>query len=87
MLVISYARLFFADSRTGFDFVDHNAIIGELRNIQIHPAILFDGCKNFNVIFLKKPWSTPGNDTWPYFVRCSYQISFEQLARASEVCR
>ena len=35
-----YARLFFADFRKGFDLVDHNFIIGELRNLQVHPAII-----------------------------------------------
>jgi hypothetical protein len=35
-----YARLFFADIRKGFDLVDHNFIIGELRNLQVHPAII-----------------------------------------------
>jgi hypothetical protein len=35
-----YARLFFADFRKGFDLVNHNFIIGELRNLQVHPAII-----------------------------------------------
>ena len=35
-----YARLFFADFRKSFDLVDHNFIIGELRNLQVHPAII-----------------------------------------------
>ena len=35
-----YARLFFADFRKGFDLVDQNFIIGELRNLQVHPAII-----------------------------------------------
>ena len=35
-----YARLFFADFRKGFDLVDYNFIIGELRNLQVHPVII-----------------------------------------------
>jgi hypothetical protein len=35
-----YARLFFADFRKGFDLVNHNFIIGKLRNRQVHPAII-----------------------------------------------
>ena len=35
-----YARLFFADFRKSCDLVDHNFIIGELRNLQVHPAII-----------------------------------------------
>ena len=37
------ARLFFADFRKGFDLVDHNVIIEELENLEIHPII--DGLK------------------------------------------
>jgi hypothetical protein len=33
-------KIFFADFRKGFDLVDHNFIIGELRNLQVHPAII-----------------------------------------------
>ena len=35
-----YARLFFADFRKGFDLVDHNVIISELHNLNVHPTII-----------------------------------------------
>ena len=35
-----YARLFFADFRKGFDLVDHNVIISELNNLNVHPTIV-----------------------------------------------
>lgn len=34
------ARLFFADFRKGFDPVNHNIIIHELVNINVHPVIV-----------------------------------------------
>ena len=33
-------RLFFADFRKGFDTVDHNVIINELENLQVHPVLV-----------------------------------------------
>ena len=33
-------RLFFADFRKGFDMVDHNVIINELENLQVHPVLV-----------------------------------------------
>ena len=39
-------RLFFADFKTGFDLVDHNAIVQELFNINVHP-ILIQWVKSF----------------------------------------
>ena len=35
-----YARLFFADLRKGFDLVDHNVIISELHNLNVHSTII-----------------------------------------------
>jgi hypothetical protein len=35
-----YARFFLADFKKGFDLVDHNFIIVELRNLQVRPAII-----------------------------------------------
>ena len=33
-------RLFFADFRKGFDLVDHNILIDELANLNLHPVII-----------------------------------------------
>ena len=33
-------RMFFADFRKGFDLVDHNVIINELENLQVHPVLV-----------------------------------------------
>ena len=33
-------RLFFADFRKGFDLVDHNILIDELENLNVHPVII-----------------------------------------------
>ena len=35
-----FVRLFFADFRKGFDLVDHNIIIDELGNLNVHPTII-----------------------------------------------
>ena len=35
-----FVPLFFADFRKGFDLVDHNIIIDELGNLNLHPAII-----------------------------------------------
>ena len=35
-----FVRLFFADFRKGFDLVDHNILIDELENLNVHPAII-----------------------------------------------
>ena len=34
------ARLFFADFRKGFDLVDHNIIVRELVNLNVHPVLI-----------------------------------------------
>ena len=33
-------RMFFADFRKGFDLVDHNVVINELENLQVHPVLV-----------------------------------------------
>ena len=35
-----FVRLFFANFRKGFDLVDHNRIIDELENLNVHPVIV-----------------------------------------------
>ena len=35
-----FVRLFFADFRKGFDLVDHNVLIDELENLNVHPVII-----------------------------------------------
>lgn len=34
------ARLFFADYSKGFDMIDHNVLIDELRNLYVHPVLV-----------------------------------------------
>ena len=34
------ARLFFADYSKGFDMIDHSVLIEELRNMQVHAAVI-----------------------------------------------
>ena len=69
-----YARLFFADFRKDFDLIDHN-FIGELRNLQVHPAVIKwiksflagreqTKCKTRNGIFFleeSERWPTSGH--------------------------
>ena len=35
-----FVRLFFADSRKGFDLVDHNILIDELEHLNVHPVVI-----------------------------------------------
>ena len=71
-------RLFFADFKTGFDLVDHNAIVQELLNFDVHP-ILIQWIKVFltdreqcvkidpyQSSWRKTIWRSPAGDkTWP----------------------
>ena len=66
-------RLFFADFRKGFDLVDHNIIIRELENLNVHPVLVrwitaFLTNRQQCVKIDCKWRSTPRNAPWPSFI-------------------
>lgn len=60
------ARLFFADYSKGFDMIDHNVLIDELRNLYVHPvlvnwiiAFLWNRTQAARIENIISEWKTP----------------------------